>query len=539
MSNALKNVKTQNLPQTEKDRKDQVKNNAGGFVYGVSDKTRLERFLILGTDGGTYYASEKDITKQNFDFLIDLATRDPLLLISTVVEVSKAGRAAKNSPAIFALAVAINTVAPEYKVTVRTAVSEVCRTSTHLFEFAQYVENLGGWGRAKKSAVASWYSDKSADDLALQAVKYRQRNGWTHRDLLRLSHPVLSPEAVPVVNFILGKDSENAPRIIEGFQKAQAAKSEAAVRAIVAEYNLPWEAVPTQFLNDPELWKIMVQNRSVGHTAILRNITRMQKIGAFKDLKFAKAVADILSDPAEVRKGRLHPVAFLNAWGAYTDLPSPDWYSWGQSVKSPNQETTPVIVGALEDGFYASFENAPASNARTMLSIDVSGSMTWGPPSGLKFMDCRQAAGAMATVTLRKEPFVIVNAFTGGYRSAERLTAVNVSSRDNFGTVMKKIDAMPAGGTDCALPMIHAQQNGLEIDHFVVYTDNETWAGTVKPDKALRYYRQATGINAKLTVVGMTATDFTIADPKDAGMMDVVGFDANAPKVMADFARGK
>ena len=41
-----------------------------------------------------------------------------------------------------------------------------------------------------------------------------------------------------------------------------------------------------------------------------------------------------------------------------------------------------------------------------------------------------------------------------------------------------------------------------------------------------------------LIVVGMLANPFTIADPTDAGMMDVVGFDTAAPAVMADFARG-
>jgi 60 kDa SS-A/Ro ribonucleoprotein len=45
------------------------------------------------------------------------------------------------------------------------------------------------------------------------------------------------------------------------------------------------------------------------------------------------------------------------------------------------------------------------------------------------------------------------------------------------------------------------------------------------------------GRRAKLVVVGMTATSFTIADPSDAGMLDVVGFDTAAPQVMADFAR--
>jgi 60 kDa SS-A/Ro ribonucleoprotein len=35
----------------------------------------------------------------------------------------------------------------------------------------------------------------------------------------------------------------------------------------------------------------------------------------------------------------------------------------------------------------------------------------------------------------------------------------------------------------------------------------------------------------------MTGTPFTIADPNDAGMLDVVGFDSSAPAIMSDFIR--
>jgi 60 kDa SS-A/Ro ribonucleoprotein len=85
--------------------------------------------------------------------------------------------------------------------------------------------------------------------------------------------------------------------------------------------------------------------------------------------------------------------------------------------------------------------------------------------------------------------------------------------------------------------MLYAAQQRLDVDAFVVYTDNETWGGKIHPIQALRVYRQTTGINAKLIVVGMTATQFTIADPSDSGMLDVVGFDASCPAIMADFIR--
>lgn len=61
---------------------------------------------------------------------------------------------------------------------------------------------------------------------------------------------------------------------------------------------------------------------------------------------------------------------------------------------------------------------------------------------------------------------------------------------------------MPMGGTDCALPMVYATEQGLGVDTFVVYTDNETWASKIHAHQALAEYRRRSGIAAKLVVVG-------------------------------------
>jgi 60 kDa SS-A/Ro ribonucleoprotein len=93
------------------------------------------------------------------------------------------------------------------------------------------------------------------------------------------------------------------------------------------------------------------------------------------------------------------------------------------------------------------------------------------------------------------------------------------------------------GDTDCARPIRWAQHDRIGVDTSCVDIDNETWAGDVHPVQALRSYRDARGIPAKLVVAGMTSNGFSIADPDDAGMLDVVGFDPATPPVMADFAR--
>ena len=102
---------------------------------------------------------------------------------------------------------------------------------------------------------------------------------------------------------------------------------------------------------------------------------------------------------------------------------------------------------------------------------------------------------------------------------------------------VRAVSSLPFGGTDCAVPMLYALERRLSVDAFVVYTDSETWAGEIHPVQALRQYRERTGIAAKLVVVGLVSNGFSIADPDDAGMLDVVGFDSASPAVIADFIR--
>ena len=40
-------------------------NSAGGYTWPVDDWVRLDRFLILGAEGGSYYASERTLVREN------------------------------------------------------------------------------------------------------------------------------------------------------------------------------------------------------------------------------------------------------------------------------------------------------------------------------------------------------------------------------------------------------------------------------------------------------------------------------------------
>lgn len=53
------------IPQSQKLNDSQCTNNAGGCVWAVDDMVRLQRFLCLGSEGGSYYTKEVDLTRQN------------------------------------------------------------------------------------------------------------------------------------------------------------------------------------------------------------------------------------------------------------------------------------------------------------------------------------------------------------------------------------------------------------------------------------------------------------------------------------------
>lgn len=530
MAKALRNYVSTPVPQSRPVSEIQVQNNAGGFTFEVNPQTRLERFLILGTDGGTYYVGEVDLTTQNVDFIRKMIKSDPFGVVQTATDISLDGRAYRNGPAIFTLALVLAEGSNEAKMLARGKVALVARTATMVYELAEYIDKLGGWGPAKVKAIRSWFESKTPEQLAFQAVKYRQRNGWTLRDLMRLSHPKNVNKNVG--DFILhGKIAEESHDILRGYDAMRNAKSVKEVLTFLSGWpNLPWETIPTQFLTEKVVWEKLFENGLNGQ-ALVRNVTRFAKLGSFNDQVFAREFANALTDEVMIKKTRLHPMQYLNAYVTYTEG-SPAGRGGLYIQRSQNWNVSPIVKDALDDGFGLAFGNIEPAEKRTMISVDTSASMGWYF-AGNTSLTCYQGAAAMGIITARTEPYYEVNAFSTTTRST------GITAKDSLDAAMRKIQRVSGGGTDCSQPMLNALRDNKKIDTFIVITDNETWAGTIHPHRALEKYRSQTGIPARLVVMAMVPSNFTIANPLDSGMLDVVGFDANTPRVLADFSAGR
>lgn len=513
-----KTAQTQPIPGSG-----QVQNSAGGFTWELTPWDVLDRFLILGSEHGTYYVAEQKLTEGHAKNLIALIKSDGKKVVDRIVEVSEQGRAPKNDPAIFALAMASAYGDTETRQAAFAVVPKVCRTGTHLFQFVAEAENLRGWGRGMRTAIQRWYNAADADDLTYQAIKYQQRGGWSHRDLLRLAHPKPASDAHRALyKWIVDGTLSSGNARLEAFEKLKATRDAKDAVSLIREYNLPRECVPTELLSDPVVWDALLESMPI--TALIRNLANMTRVGLLTARSDAtKRVIARLEDAEALKRGRVHPIAILLAQATYAQ---------GHGMRGSNTwATVPRIVDSLDGAFKRSFAVAGSTGKRFLLGVDVSGSMSGWTVAGTPLTAC-EAATAMAMVTMSNEPYVMPMAFAHNFRKLPLTPKMSLTE------ALRHTQNQNFGGTDCSLPMRYALQKKLDVDAFVVYTDNETWAGPIHPSQALEEYRHKTGIPAKLIVVGMCANSFTIADPNDPGMLDVVGFDTTVPQAMEQFIVG-
>jgi 60 kDa SS-A/Ro ribonucleoprotein len=503
----------------------QIPNSAGGYAFPVDDWVRLDRFLILGSEGGSYYAGEHELTRENAQAVLRIIKADGLRAVARIREISHSGRAPRNDPAVFALAMAAKLGDEPTRKAAFAAVPDVARTSTHLFQFAEAVQGFGGWGRATTRAVAGWYQREDVGALTYQAVKYRQREGWTHADVLRLSHPI-APSAAHRELYAWIVDGtvpagDEALKQIQGYERLQKSTDAVEAARLISEYRLPWETVPTELRSSTDVWAAVLVDMPL--TAMIRNLATMTRIGLVAPMAEAtRKVVEVLGDRERIHRARVHPIAVLAALKTYEQGHG----ERGKHTWTPVQQ----VVDALNDAFYLAFDNVEATGKRWLLGVDVSGSMSGGAVAGVAGMTPRVAAAAMALVTAATEPEHVIMAFQKSF------VPLGISPRERLDDVVRRTNGLPFGATDCSLPMLYALQNKIKVDVFVVYTDSETWYGQIHPVQALQQYRQKMGIQAKLIVQAFVANHFSIADPSDAGMLDVIGFDTAVPSLIRDFA---
>lgn len=513
-------LNTSNIPQTKPLDARMVKNSAGGYSYSVSNWAQLERFVLLGTVGGTYYVSEKDLTKTNADSLIECMTEDPARYASTVASLSEDGRASKNDFAVFAIALACAKNINGSRKEALGVLNRVCRIGTHLFQFLEDYKGLGGgFGRSVRKAISNWYTSKDQKNLAQQVIKYRNRNSWTHRDVFRVCH-VKDDSINDIVRYVVkGWEGGVAyPEAINAFEMLKTADVAEAVE-IIDQYDVTREFVPTKLLTEKKVMNALAMKMPI--SAMIRNLGNMTRVLEWESSKPSKSLTRTLENLKNadiLKKGRVHPMFVLTALKQYEQ---------GQGMSSAWKPHSKIVSG-LNQAFKLSVKSAENLGISILQAVDVSGSMH--VPAGTNF-DCIEAAGAMALVNSLIEPYVHNISFSTSVQNS------NVVLHENMSISEATRAFTGSGGTDLAAPISWAIENEKKFDLVIVYTDSETWAGDRHLADIWKQYRKEINPNAKLVIAATAANQYTVGDPDDSSVLQTVGFDANLPMVIAGWAR--
>ena len=308
---------------------------------------------------------------------------------------------------------------------------------------------------------------------------------------------------------------------------------------LVRDHGLVREQIPTHLLNSSDIWTELLKSKGANGKqtgmpleAMTRNLGKLSSLPNFMGQENTNTICARLSSKEDIQRSRIHPFKVLVASRIY---------GMGKALKGALSWTVSSRVrDQLTGTFLGSFKNVPPTGKRYMAALDVSGSMSamcMGSPA----ISCREASAALALMLYETESHVYVRGFT-----AAQVPGAGFYNFDPYvrhGMTLEQFIAAtnsPYGPTDCSLPMLRAIQENLNVDVFIVMTDNETYAGSVHPQVALENYRKhANKPNAKLIVVGMTANCLTIADPNDRNTLNLAGFDASMPEIIAMFVRGE
>jgi 60 kDa SS-A/Ro ribonucleoprotein len=496
----------------------QVKNNAGGYVYEITPQQKLERFLLLGSDSNTYYTKAQELTEQNSQSVISYIKTNGIKVLDTILNFTSNNRAPKMDATLFVLALCATHGDQSTKNCAYLCINKICKTSTHLFMFIENVTKMRGWSRGLRNAISEWYISKSDDKLAYQLVKYRQRNGWTHRDVLRLAHPLaLTQSQNDLFKYAVGKATKYPTDLIIGYEHVNSVKSAEQVADAIAEYKLTWEMVPTEHLNDRSVLQALLVNMPT--IALIRNLGRYSKAGLTDGNTSATRMIKMKLNEDYIRASGIHPLNVVNAMRTYAQ----GYGDKGNSSWPVNQS----IVDSLSEAYYYAIQNIKPTGKNILVALDVSPSMS--AQVGGMGMSAAQVGSVLALTMLKSEPNVELIDFCTSIHPAK------IGKRTSLDEVIKM--RQYGNGTDCSLAFKHANNTKNKYDAIIILTDNQTWAGKSHGETELTAYRRYNNKDVKVIEIAMVANPFSTLPANDPNLLRIVGFDSACVNLINEFIK--
>ena len=284
--------------------------------------------------------------------------------------------------------------------------------------------------------------------------------------------------------------------------------------AMIQKYKLSHMSLPSEMLNSRKIWQALLP--SLGLEALIRNLPKITNLRLISD-----DILSRLANQSEINAAMINPIKALYARKTY---------NLGRNIKG-KQTWVPDdrVKLALDKTFQLSFNGEPTGK-HYLIAMDVSGSMQCAKICDME-MTCAEASAAIAMMFVRLEENTKTMAFSGNF------IELDIRPDDDLDVVMEKTAHLPFNFTRIDVAIKTALERRIKVDVFIILTDNDCGYGE-HPHKVLADYQRIMQIPARVVVIGMVSNKFTVAEPGNACMMDIVGFDTATPEIIREFALG-
>lgn len=523
MSNYTKAAKkAQSVPQTTPiPGKSMIRNDAGGFVFETPWNLLLDRILIFGSSAQTYYVDSRTAYADAEVQMRQIFHAHGLEALARIREIREQNLSPKLDALFHWTALATHKDFPlEVRYDAWATFHSICKTASHMFSFVNAMVHFHGWNRSSRRNIGEWYTEKELEQLAFQMTKYRVREGYSHRRVLKMAHPTPPTQghsnlfAWAVGNTEDMGEGLSAIATIQNFERAQRAdKAELITMIEEMGRNFPQEWVPKELSGKPDVVQALLPNMPA--VALFRNLGRLSKAGAPPGL-MVQALNDTVNPELFQSKYGVHPFQVLLAYLTYQS---------GRGTRSAWEPSSPVLA-TMAKAMNMAYSVVEPSNKRLLIAVDTSGSMGghygYVPTSPLTPI---VSAMALAWHLFRAFP----NSELVGVDTNLRQFALHSESGLDAFLGM----STPGGGTNLGLPYTYALKKG-DHDGTIMVSDMETWAGTRHVVQIMENLNRSKP-DMKHVMVSLTGRTGSLTENDNPNLMEVVGLDSSAVRVVDNF----
>ncbi|XP_071111666.1 RNA-binding protein Ro60-like [Haliotis cracherodii] len=507
------------------------------------DLAHFRRFLVIGSESlyrvGSVDKTCQEIVPSCLERLLQAGHGEEVVREITS---RQAVPNIRNTPCLLSLAVCARSVCAHTKRAAFNAVNQVCETPVQLFTFIQYAKNTSetrkGWGRALRRTVSDWYNKKDAKTLAELTTRFKSSCGWTHLDVLRLSHTKPENADVGIVlKYLLrglsaakeagNEDMADLLKYLEAVDTVKHSCDEHQVAILIREHGLCKEQIPTKLLNSSEVWIALIENMTVGH--VLMNISKIASLNLLDgSCAASQIILNKLQDEQALITNRVSPMMVLIALRTYEQ-------GKGKGKWIRNE----AVVSALNKAFGTAISlNAGWSGKRILVGVKISTNLQRSSVRGTLVLSPVIAVAGLIQILLHTKADCQLVYFLSDVK--QLTVSPQMSLADICKEVAKASVPLPPQLCQCdmAAPIRWAEENKQQYDVMIILTDSKESTGEMTTAQAISQYRQSLNLQTKLAICGLTASRLNQADQTDLGSLDIAGFDASVPEVLNSFAAG-